>query len=274
MHYSLKTLQGVVLLAAAMGVATMGYAQASDSAALEAVRAAVKSELQAAQTDRSIWIYTEHDTTVGRDAVYDVVETPHGTLKRLIELNGRRLTGAAEQTETQRIENYVHDPSAQARARRAGAHDDAQATEMLKMLPDAFIWRKESETGGLLTLKYWPNQNFDPPNMQARVMGTMAGEMVISRDGDRIRSLRGALTSNVLIGFGILGKLDRGGIFDVERRKQEGGSWQITETRVHIGGHALLFKTIGQQEDDIKTNWKPSTAHSLEDAARLLHAEP
>jgi hypothetical protein len=273
MHYGLKTLQGIILLAAAMGAATVSYGQASDPVALEAVRAAVKSELQAARTDRSIWTYTERDTTAGKDAVYDTVESSQGTLKRLIELNGRKLTGAAEQTETQRIENYVHDSSAQAKARRAAAHDDAQATEMLKMLPGAFIWTKGSETGGLLTLKYRPNPDFDPPDMQARVMSTMAGEMVISQDGDRIRSLRGKLTSNVLIGFGILGKLDRGGTFDVERRKQEGGAWQITETRVHIGGHALLFKTIGQQEDDIKTDWKPSTAHSLEDAARLLHVE-
>jgi len=274
MHCSWKRWQGIALLAATVGAATVSYGQTSDPAALGAVRAAVRSELQAARTDRSNWMYTEHDTTAGKDAVYDSVETPHGTLKRLIELNGRKLTGAAEQTETQRIESYVRDSAAQAKARRAAAHDDAQATEMLKMLPDAFIWTKGSETGGLLTLKYRPNPDFNPPDMQARVMSTMAGEMVISQDGDRIRSLRGKLTSNVLIGFGILGKLDRGGTFDVERRKLEGGSWQITETRVHIGGHALLFKTIGQQEDDIKTDWKPSTAHSLDDAARLLHAQP
>ena len=32
--------------------------------------------------------------------------------------------------------------------------------------------------------------------------------------------------------------------------------WQITETHVHIQGHALLFKTISEQEDDVKTDFK------------------
>jgi predicted metalloprotease with PDZ domain len=31
--------------------------------------------------------------------------------------------------------------------------------------------------------------------------------------------------------------------------------WVITETHVHITGHALFFKTIGQQEDEVKTEF-------------------
>jgi hypothetical protein len=110
--------------------------------------------------------------------------------------------------------------------------------------------------------------------MHAEVMGQMAGEMVIVKDGHRIKSLRGKLTSDILIGFGILGKLYKGGTFDVERRHLPGDRWQIDQTHVHINGHVLLFKTIGQEEDDIKTDWRPSPAHTLDEAARLLHAEP
>jgi hypothetical protein len=103
-------------------------------------------------------------------------------------------------------------------------------------------------------------------------MGVMAGQLIISKDGHRIRTLRGKLTEDVLIGFGILGKINRGGTFDVERRVVGDGRWQITETHVHIGGHALLFHTIGQQEDDVKTEWKPSTARTLQEAAQQLGA--
>jgi hypothetical protein len=102
--------------------------------------------------------------------------------------------------------------------------------------------------------------------MQSRVMGTMAGELVVAHDGNRIQTLRGKLTEDVRIGFGILGKLEQGGTFDIERRQLAPGRWQITETHVHIGGHALLFKTIGQQQDEVKTEWKPSTASNLQAA--------
>jgi hypothetical protein len=55
---------------------------------------------------------------------------------------------------------------------------------------------------------------------------------------------------------GLLGELYAGGTFDVERRETGDGVWQITETHVHINGHALIFKTISEQEDDVKTHFK------------------
>ena len=191
----------------------------------------------------------------------------------MIELNGHPLSPSAAAAETRRIDNYVHDPYAQARARKNSAHDDAQAAEMLKMLPDAFLWSKVSETPELITLSFRPNPDFNPPDMQSRVMSAMSGEMMIARDGNRIRTLRGQLSYNVLIGFGLLAKLYKGGTFDVERRQVGEGHWQITETHVHIGGHALLFRTIGQQEDDVKTDWKPSTDDTLQQAAHTLDTQ-
>ena len=245
--------------------------QGSDPSALAEVRQAVNVELDASRTDKSIWTYRESNTTSEKHAVYTAIETPQGTLRRLTELNSQPLSPQATATETHRIHNYVNDSSAQAKARKAGQHDDAQATEMLKMLPDAFIWTRAGENGDLLTLNFRPNPDFDPPDMQSRVMGIMAGQMIVSKDSHRIRTLRGTLTDDVLIGFGILGKLNRGGTFDVERRMVGDGRWQITETHVHIGGHALLFHTIGQQEDDVKTEWKPSTAKTLQEAEQQLN---
>ncbi len=249
-----------------------GRPQSSDPKALIAVRAAVAAELSANNTDKSNWMYRDHDTVPGKDAVYNVVETPQGELRRMIELNGNPLSGAAEQNEIQRINDYIGDASAQAKARRNAAHDDRQATEMLKMLPDAFVWTVTGDEGEFIVLNFRPNPQFNPPDMQSRVMGAMAGQMMITREESRIRTLKGKLSQDVLIGWGILGRLNEGGIFDVERREVAPGHWQITETRVHIGGHALVFKTIGQQEDEIKTDWRPSTDATLRQAARTLGA--
>jgi hypothetical protein len=246
--------------------------QGSEQSALDEVRKAVSAELQANATDKSIWRYRESNITPEKNAVYLAIETTQGTLRRLIELDGHPLSPQAAETETRRIHNYVNDPAAQAKARHSADHDGAQAAELLKMLPDAFIWTRGADNGDLETLNFRPNPNFDPPDMQSRVLGIMAGELIVSKEGHRIHTLRGRLTENVLIGYGILGKLDRGGTFDVERRVVGDGLWQITETHVHIGGHALLFHTIGQQEDDVKTEWKPSTAHTLVEAEQQLNS--
>jgi hypothetical protein len=261
-----------VLAAFLLGLGTLPLvAQGSQPEALQAVRAAVNAEMQANHTDRSIWMYKDHDVVPEQNATYTTIETRQGTLRRMMERNGQPLSPDAVLAETARIDDFVHDPSAQARTRRNGAHDDAQAVELLKMLPDAFLWTIAEKTPELTTLRFQPNPAFDPPDMQSRVMGTMGGEMVIASDGNRIRTLRGHLTRSVLIGFGLLAKLYAGGTFDVERRLVGNGHWQITETHIHIGGHALLFKTIGQQEDEVKTEWKPSPDDTLEQAARTLN---
>ncbi len=272
-HPRFSRLSALVLAAPSLLPLPMA-SQTTSPEARAVVRAAVAAETHASHSDHSIWTYWDHDVTPGQDATYFTIETPHGTLQRMIRLNGMPLTPKQVHAETRRIDDFVNSPSAQARANRNSAHDDAQAASLLAILPDAFLWTIVSQTPQWITLRFQPNPQFDPPDMESRIMSAMAGEMIVARSGDRIRSLRGSLTHNILIGFGLLAKLYAGGTFDVERRLVGDGKWQITQTHVHIGGHALLFKTIGQQEDEVKTEWKPSTAQTLEQAARLLNDLP
>ena len=259
---------GLLLLALLVTAPRPGSAQGQN--AKQVVQTAVNAELAADTNDHSNWVYRDHDVQPGKDDVSLAVETPKGTLKRTLMVNGQALTGERRDAESERMAKFVNDTSAQAKRQKASQHDDEQAAELLRMLPTAFLWTIRSETPDLITLDYKPNPDFDPPDMQARVMSSMAGEMVIARSGDRIRTLRGKLTNDVKIGFGILGKLNQGGTFQIERREVAPGSWQITETHVHIGGHALLFKTIGQHEDEVKTEWKPSPAKTLQEAEEYL----
>jgi hypothetical protein len=265
----LLTVSKLPLALLLLGVTTL-RAQSSDPAALQALRSAVQSELRSSETDKSTWTYRDHDAVPGKDATFLAIETPHGDLRRMILLNNQPLSPQASQEELDRLRDFVHDPAAQARKARAAQHDGEQAAELLRMLPEAFLWTLAAQNAETITLNFQPNPHFDPPDMQSRVMGQMAGQLVIARDGNRIRTLKGRLTQDVTIGWGILGRLYAGGTFDIERRLVGSGHWQITDTHVHIGGHALLFKTIGQQEDEEKTNWHPSTDYNLEQALQTL----
>jgi hypothetical protein len=256
--------------AAALCLPSLLAAQvASDPNAIAIVRGAVAAQLNADRTDHSNWINRDHDRE-GRDVTYFCVGSPQGELRRMIELNGHLLSPEEKQKETQRIAEYVRDPDAQARKRKDAAKDDAQATELLKMLPDAFLWTIVSDNPTDTTLSFRPNPSFNAPDMEAHVMSLMGGTMVVMHKGNHIHTFRGSLTEDFRIGFGILGKLYKGGTFDIERREVGSGFWEITETHVHIGGHVLFFKTIGQQEDDVKSDWKPSPAQNLKEAEQIL----
>ena len=86
----------------------------SSSAAQTTVLRAVHSELRAEKDDHTLWCYRDQDDAPGKASTYNAIETGQGELRRLIALNGQPLGPSAEQQESQRIEHFLHDPSAQA----------------------------------------------------------------------------------------------------------------------------------------------------------------
>ena len=107
-----------------------------------------------------------------------------------------------------------------------------------------------------MVLHFKPDPQFNPPDLEARVFAAMEGEMAVDRQQHRIATLKGRLIHDVKIGYGLLGNLKAGGTFDVERRELTPTVWEIVETHVHIDGHALIFKTISENEDDVKSHFK------------------
>jgi hypothetical protein len=236
------------------------------------VELAAKAELAANREDNSHWRYIDrHTEETGATNVFAVVETEHGAIKRHLEERGKPASPATIQADNDYIQKFIHDPSMQAKQKRDGMHDEKSAEELTTMMPTAFLWTIVSETPEIVTLSYKPNPDFHPPNIEAHVMGTMAGTLVVNKAGYRIRTFKGSLSDDVYIGYGILGKLRKGGTFDIERSQIAPGLWQITETHVHISGRALFFKSIGQQDDEVKSRFTlvplPTT---LEQAVTLL----
>jgi hypothetical protein len=235
----------------------------------EIVRVAMEAELAADLNDHSRWKYRDSQKD-GVDTVSIVVETDYGAVKRLISRGGRPLSEEEARAEDARVQSFIHDSSLLAKQRRDGVQDGKNAEELLKMLPEAFLWRVEAEDAQRIKLHFEPNPNFSPPDMQGRVLGQMAGELVVDRGQNRIETISGRLTQDVTIGWGFLGRLKQGGTFRVERRQVGPGLWQITETHVHIEGKALFFKNIGQQQDEVQTEFtQVPHGTTLEQAAEM-----
>ncbi len=234
------------------------------------VQQAVNTQLAADRNDRSHWRYLRTDD--GKDKVV-VVETEHGAISRRIEVNGRPASAAILAEDDANVQKFIHDPGMQQKQRQSGARDDKSAIELLNLMPEAFVWKVESETPDLITLSYRPNPDFSPPDMEARVMGAMSGTLTVTAQGHRIKTFKGRLGNDVTIGFGFLARIKAGSTFDIERREVAPGYWQIAETHVHISGHALFFKTIGTQEDQVKSDFSPvPPGTTLEQVVPLLKA--
>src|SRR6516225_875497 len=234
------------------------------------VQQAVQTEIEASSNDHTHWLYFEVDSEPKKAVKQWVAQAHPATVQRVVERNGQPLTEAEQRQE---MESFMHDTRAQAKQHKNDQHDDEQAAELLRILPDAFIWTIQGQKGSDTNLHFKPNPQFNPPDLEARVFAAMEGDMVINTAQHRIATLKGRLIRDVKIGGGLLGSLEAGGTFDVESRETAKNLWQITETHVHIQGHILIFKTISEEEDNVKANFKqlPSDISMQQAEAVLLN---
>jgi hypothetical protein len=251
------------------------WGQQQNLKAQEMVRVAMQTELNASRDDHSHWEYKDVYTGESGEKVLRVVETGKVSLKKKVQENGQPLTAEELKAEDERIKGFVNDPLQQAKQHRDSMQDDKRAESMLRMLPVAFLWSVKREDTETVTLGFVPDPAFEPPTMESRVFAAMAGEIVVEKRQHRIQTIEGKLVSDVTFGWGLFGRMKKGGTFEVERRQLTTGVWQITESHVHIDGKALLFKTIGEQEDELKSEFRrmPQT-ETLEQAAERLKREP
>ncbi len=255
-------------LAVALAFAFIPASRAQDVKTI--IQTAVQAELNADKTDNTPFQYYDHDVTPDHNTLVYVVETPVGNLKKQLADHDRPLSPEQRQQDDRRIESLVHDPAAQARLRGASSHDDDESARMLRLFPVAFVWTVTGETPSAWTLDFKPDPNYSPSGFEAKVLSAMGGQITVSRPGNRIASIKGTLLDDVTFGFGILGRLRKGGSFNVVRREVAPGHWQIVTSNVHINGHALFFKTIGSDEDEARTDFKLSPAKNLQQAADIL----
>ena len=68
--------------------------------------------------------------------------------------------------------------------------------------------------------------------------------------------------SDVEFGFGVLGKLQKGGTFEVVQSEVAPRDWEVSLLDVHITGRALFFHTIGKQQHEVRSQAKSPTFSS------------
>jgi hypothetical protein len=239
--------------------------------AKEIVTTMVNNEIRLEAADHSRWMYRDAYKSPTKDTVKLIIQTPQGNLSETIEDHGQPPSAEEHQDDLNHMQQIVSDPSLREKLRRAEAHDGQQADELMRMLPDAFIWKIVSRDNGQITLASQVDPNFSPPSMSARVLASMAGTLVVDEREMRLIKLNGRLAQPINFGWGILGHLDAGGTFVIVRNEVAPGIWQITQTHVHISGHALFFHTIGDQEDEITDDYKPvPDSVDLNKAAQMI----
>ena len=255
---------------AAVLVASAAIAFAQTEAPGQLVREVVYNELHDHQ-QHGYWRYWVER----QDRLSEQIETAEGPVSRQIAVDGRSLAGEVEQRESARLEQMLASPAERARRRQEYAEDEKRIGRIVALLPEAFVYEYAGEENGCYKLHFRPNPAYPPHGVEARIFHAMNGELWVDARYKRMVRLDGTLAENVDFGFGLLGRLYRGGWFRLERTRVSATDWKTARLEVHMSGRALLFKTIARETSETRGGFSSVPAGlTLEQGIRLLTAEP
>ena len=216
--------------------------------ATQYVREVVKRQVAANDDDHSHWRYRIHREDEKGSQDRDVIDTKEGQLARTLTVNGQPLTPQQRASDDARMKKLVEDPAERAKREKRAKDDNDKATQMFKAIPDAFIFKYDGEENGQVRLTFFPNPHYDAPNRELQVFRSLSGKMWIDRAAQRLTRMDGSLFEDVTFGWGLLGRLNKGGTFSVAQRNVGDDHWEIVGLDVKMSGHAVIFKTINVKQ--------------------------
>ena len=263
----------VLLSIVLLGSATLSQSNSGSvgGSANDLARRVIANELKF-QDDHTNWMYRLEKEQYGQKQVEEIIETKEGSLSRLLSINDRPLTAKQQEQENQRVQELMTSQSAKRKLQRVLDAESLQGRRLFKMLPDAFMFHYAGGDGNLVKLSFKPNPTFHPPSLEARVFHDMEGEMWVDCKQERLAAFNGHLTQDVKFGLGLLGRLDKGGHFEVRQAEVVPGHWDMTTMSLEMTGKALLFKSIGVQKTENRRGFQQvSDDLTLAQAADILN---
>jgi hypothetical protein len=223
-----------------------GNAQ-TDPAAL--VRRAIQNREDAARTHRPLR-YLLRKTDDHRDTTKDIIETDQGNVARLIAVANQPLIAEANQAELDRLNTLASHPEIQEHRHQREQKDAERVNRLMRLLPDAFLYRDQGASpcptrkGTCHHLTFSPNPAFEPPDVEANIFRGLAGEVWIDQAQERLARLDAHVIANIDFGWGILGKLDKGGTIQLEQSDIGNHDWELTTLKLNLKGKALMLKSL------------------------------
>ena len=223
------------------------------------VREVVYNELNDHQR-HGYWRYWIERRTQNGTAMEEQVETAGGPVAWVTAGNGRPISPEARAQEQARLEHLLASPQEQARRLRQYGQDEERIGRIVSMLPDAFLYDLDHEGNGCYWLRFRPNPNYPSHSIEARIFHSMSGTLRIDEHSMRLAGLEGHINQNIDFGFGILGRIYKGGWFKLERVRVSQTDWKTQQLEVHLNIRALLVTSFARETSEIRGGFEPVPA--------------
>lgn len=229
------------------------------------MRATVANEVAAANNRAVKFMFcSRKQTSKGvQDKVY--AEANEAVASMAVSDSEHPLSPQQQSAETKKLAQLANSPSDLRRKQEHGNQELDHTIRIVRALPDAFTYEyvgtENAEPGlgkpgsQLVRLHFKPNPSYSPPSTVEQVLQGMEGDVLIDPVAHRMARMDATLFKEVAFGWGIFGRLDKGGSFRVQQADAGDGNWVITETNLRMTGKILLVKSLNLTSDEVFSNF-------------------
>lgn len=173
-----------------------------------------------------------------------------GTTKLLLEENGRSVTPEEYQRELQNwleVLQFMVNPDDDRMKSATSKYTKKRQmrTELVSSLLSAFTrkWAGREMLDGYDcdVIELTPNPNFHPRSILEDALPHAKAKIWVDHNAVQLVRARAQITSDVWVGGGVLGKLYKGGIFEMDQAEVAPGVWLPTRYQFDFSGRRFLF---------------------------------
>jgi hypothetical protein len=149
--------------------------------------------------------------------------------------------------------------------------EEQRLQRLIGAMPEAFIYTYDGTADGNLRLSFQPNPAYNPSTYETRVYHALSGEIWIQPQQKRLAKIDAHIVNEIDFGYGLLGRIEKGGSFQIARQQVAENRWKTSMLYVHISGRIVFFKSINRDQDVKRSAFKPLPSNtSVQDAVTIL----
>jgi hypothetical protein len=242
----------------------------SAQTARDLIKDACYNELQQRQQNR-LWASQIERRNAGRIYLEQELETVDGPIHRLISVDGHEPSASERQKDDERLRKLIQNPKAQLAMKKNREADEEKVDDLLRAIPDAFLFEDQGNQEGVETVAFRPNPAYHPATFEEKALNALSGVILIDLQEKRLVRLSGTLTQQVDFGDGAIAQLKKGGTIEVKRTRLSPEIWKTSFFSLNINGRIALFKPISKQRDETFSDFKPLAPNTtIEQALQQL----
>jgi len=224
--------------------------------AKELVADACYNELHQRQ-HKALWASRVERRTGGHVYREEEIEAAEGPVRRLQAVDGHEPSPSQRKQDDDRLQHLMQNPKARLTLKKNRETDEKKFDDLLRVIPDAFLFEDEGRQGGMEKLAFRPNPTYSPATYEEAVLHRMSGVILIDLQEKRLAHLSGTLAHQVSFGYGLIGHVNKGGTIEVSRIRLSSGRWKTSSARINLEGRFVFFKTISEQVDETHFEFEP-----------------